>query len=111
MGEYPIFGLQRRMCFFHLMYTIVTIYCLVKVCDALVYLLENIFIRFETKLKRQTIGIPMGTNCEPLVAYLFLFCFERDFMKSLSRESQADIVEAFNSISRYLNDLLNIDTM
>ena len=39
-----------------------------KVCDALVYLLDNIFIRFGTKLYRQTIGIPIGTNCAPLVA-------------------------------------------
>ena len=76
-----------------------------KVCDALVYLLDNIFIRFGTKLYRQTIGIPMGTNCAPLVADLFLFCYERDFMKSLSRENQADIIEAFNSTSRYLDDL------
>ena len=50
-----------------------------KVCDALVYLLDNIVIRFGTKLYRQTIGIPMGTNCAPLVADLFLFCYERDF--------------------------------
>ena len=82
-----------------------------KVCDALVYLLDNIFIRFGTKLYRQTIGIPMGTNCAPLVADLFLFCYERDFMKSLSRENQADIIESFNSTSRYLDDLLNIDNI
>ena len=82
-----------------------------KVCDALVYLLDNIFFRFGTKLYRQTIGIPMGTNCAPLVADLFLFCYERDFMKSLSRENQADIIEAFNSTSRYLDDLLNIDNI
>ena len=50
----------------------------------------------------------MGTNCAPLVADLFLFCYERDFMKSLSRENQADIIKAFNSTSRYLDDLLNI---
>ena len=48
--------------------------------------------------------IPMGTNCAPLVADLFLFCYERDFMKSLSRENKADITEAFNSTSRYLDD-------
>ena len=36
---------------------------------------------------------------------------ERDFMKSLSRENQADIIEAFNSTSRYLDDLLNIDNI
>ena len=71
--------------------------------------MDNIFIRFGTKLYRQTIGIPMGTNCAPLVADLFLFCYDRDFMKSLSRENQADIIEAFNSTSRYLDDLLNID--
>ena len=33
------------------------------------------------------------------------------FMKSLSRENQADIIEAFNSTSRYLDDLLNIDNI
>ena len=53
----------------------------------------------------------MGTNCASLVADLFLFCYERDFMKSLSRENQTDIIEAFNSISRYLDDLLNIDNI
>ena len=51
----------------------------------------------------------MDTNCAPLVADLFLFCYERYFMKSVSPENQADIIEAFNSISRYLDDLLNID--
>ena len=51
----------------------------------------------------------MGTNCAPLVADLFLFCYERDFMLSLSDTNQAYIIEAFNSTSRYLDDLLNIN--
>ena len=51
----------------------------------------------------------MGTNCAPLVADLFLFCNERDFMLSLSEDNQSDVIEAFNSTSRYLDDLLNID--
>ena len=50
----------------------------------------------------------MGTNCAPLVADLFLFCYERDFMTSLSDVKQAEIIEAFKSTSRYLDDLLNI---
>ena len=78
-------------------------------CDALHYLLDNIFIRFGSKLYRQIVGIPMGTNCAPLVADLFLFCYERDFMMSLSDNNQTDIFEAFNSTSRYLDDLLDID--
>ena len=87
---------------------IITIYGRVKKS---VMPLDNIYIRFGTKLYRQTIGIPMGTNCAPLVADLFLFCYERDFMKSLSRENQADIIEAFHSTSRYLDNLLNIDNI
>ena len=78
-------------------------------CDALHYLLDNIFIRFGSKLYRQIVGIPMGTNCAPLVADLILFCYEREFMLSLSDNNQTDIIEALNSTSRYLDDLLNID--
>ena len=70
---------------------------------------KNIFIRFGSKLYRQIVGIPMDTNCAPLVADLFLFCYGRDFMLSLSDNNQTDIIEAFHSTSRYLDDLLNID--
>ena len=80
-----------------------------NVCEALIYLLDNIYIKCGTKLYRQIVGIPMGTNYAPLVAYLFLFCYERDFMTSLSDVKQAEIIEAFKSTSRYLDDLLNID--
>ena len=80
-----------------------------KVCEALTFLLDNIYIRFGSKLYRQVVGIPMGTNCAPLVADLFLFCYERDFMLSLSEDNQSGVIEAFNSTSRYLDDLLNID--
>ena len=80
-----------------------------KVCEALTFLLDNVYITFGSKLYRQIVGIPMGTNCAPLVADLILFCYERDFMLSLSEDIQSDVIEAFNSTSRYLDDLLNID--
>ena len=79
-------------------------------CDALHYLLDNKFIqnlRFGSKLYRQIVGIPISTHCAPLVADLFLFCYERDFI--LSDINQTDIIETFTSTSRYLDDLLNID--
>ena len=50
----------------------------------------------------------MGTNCTPLVADLFLYCYERDFMDSLNQDNQADVMEAFYSTSRYHNDVVNI---
>ena len=53
----------------------------------------------------------MGTYCAPLVADLFLFCYERDFMMSLSDDKQADIIDAFNATPRYLDDILNINNI
>ena len=82
-----------------------------NVCDALTFLLDNIFIRFGTKLYRQVVGFPMVTNCAPLVAYIFLFCYERDFMMSLSDDEQADVIDSFNTTSRYLDDILNINNV
>ena len=47
----------------------------------------------------------MVTNCAPLIAVLFLFCYERDFMMSLPDDKQADIIDAFNTTSRYFDDI------
>ena len=93
---------------FLLMNNLNDIKCGQKMCDALHYLLDNIFIRFGLKLYRQIVGIPMVTSCAPLVADLFLFCYDRDFMLSLSDNNQTYIIEAFNSTSSYLDDLRNI---
>ena len=53
----------------------------------------------------------MGINCAPLVADLFLFCEERVFMMSLSDDKQVDAIDAFNTTSRYLDDILNINNV
>ena len=82
-----------------------------NVCDALTFLLDNIFIRFGTNLYRQVVGIPMCTNCAPLVADAILFCYERDFMMSLSEDNQAGVIDAFNTTSRYMDDILNINNV
>ena len=75
-----------------------------KVCDALVYLLDNILLDFELNL----IGKLLIFRWELIVLLLLKICFffvMRDFMMYLSRENLADIIEAFNSTSRYLDDL------
>ena len=46
----------------------------------------------------------MSADFAPLVADLFLFCCEGDFAVSLSDDGLADIVEAFNTASRCLDD-------
>ena len=53
----------------------------------------------------------MGTNCAPLAADVFLFYYEMDFMMSRSDDKQADVIDAFNTTSRYLDDILNINNV
>ena len=53
----------------------------------------------------------MGTDCAPLVVDLFMFCYEKDFMMSLSDDKQADVINSFNTTSRYLDDILNINNV
>ena len=53
--------------------------------------------------------IQMRTNCAPPIADLFIFCYEIDIMMFLSGDTQADVIEAFNSTSRYLDALWCID--
>ena len=95
-----------------LMYIIIPIYDRIKKSVMPLFIFWILFLLdLELNFIGKLVDIPMGTNCASLVADLFLFCYERDFMKSLSRENQADIIEAFNSTSRYLYDLLNIDNI
>ena len=58
---------------------------------------------------QQILGIPMGTNCAPLIADLFLFCYERDFMSILHKSKQYDLTDMFNDTSRYLDDIFTIN--
>ena len=53
----------------------------------------------------------MGTNCAPLVADLFLFCYEMDLVMSLSDDKQADIIDALNATSRYLDDIIKTNNV
>ena len=80
-----------------------------EVCEVLTFLLDNIYSRFGSKLYRQILSIPMGSNCAPLVGNLYLFCYDRDFKLCLSEGNQSNVIDAFISIFRYLDDLMNID--
>ena len=63
-----------------------------KCLNALHFLMSNLFIRFGLKLYRKIAGGSMGTSCAPLVADMFLICYKRDFMLSLSDNNQTDII-------------------
>ena len=79
------------------------------VCDILCFLLDNCLIKFGKDIFKQVTGIPMGANYAPLVADLFLFCYESEFMKNLSKSNDLNLIEKFNTSFRYLDDLCSLD--
>ena len=54
--------------------------------EAFTFLMENINVQFEGMLYQQIVGIPMGTHCAPLIADLFLYCYESYFMSNMKRD-------------------------
>ena len=54
-------------------------------------------------------GNPMCTNCAPLRANLILYCYEGDFMSSLHKSKQYDLINMFNDTTQYLDDIFTID--
>ena len=57
-------------------------------------------VQFDGIVYQQIVGIPMSTNCAPLIADLFLYCYERDFMSDLHKSKRYDLIDLFNDTSR-----------
>ena len=72
------------------------------------FLIDNVYIQVGSAVYQQTIGIPMGTDCAPLVADLFLFSYEFEFMKSLIR-TDLSVAAKFSNTCRYIDDLLTLN--
>lgn len=73
------------------------------------FLIDNIFVTFGGRVFQQTVGIPMGTNCAPLLANLFLYYYEADFMQELLRKKDKKLAISFNSTFRYIDDVLSLN--
>ena len=72
-------------------------------------LVDNIFVIFAGKVFQQTVGIPMGTNCAPLLADIFLYSYEADFIQSLLSTGKKHLASRFNLTYRYIDDVLSIN--
>ena len=64
-------------------------------------------MQFEGIVYQQIVRIPICTNCAPLIADLFLFCYEKDFMFNLNKSKTYELIDMFNDTSRYLDDIFH----
>ena len=61
------------------------------------FLVDNIFVVFAGKVFQQIVSIPMGTNCAPLLADIFLYSYEAEFRQSLLSTGRKQLASRFNS--------------
>lgn len=80
-----------------------------KVIRLINWLVDNIYVTFGDKCFRQTIGIPMGTDCAPFLANLFLFAYEYQWIDKQRRLNHQLRLSRFKYCSRYIDDLLMIN--
>ena len=73
------------------------------------FLVDNIYVRFGAQLLRQTVGIPMGTSCAPLLVDLFLYSYENEFLDKLIKEGKGKLARKFNLSYRYTEDLISLN--
>ena len=77
-----------------------------SIWEMIEFLIDNIFVQFGGRLFRQAIGIPMGTNCAPLLAELFLYSYENEFLDNMIRSGHRRLARSFNLCYRYIDDLI-----
>ena len=76
-----------------------------QICNMIDFLEDNIFVKFGC-LFRQFIGIPMETNCAPLLADLFLYSYKSESLDSLVKSVHRRLAGSLNLCYRYRDDLI-----
>ena len=75
-----------------------------NICQMTEFSIDNISVQFGGCFFRQVIGIPMGTNCAPLLADLFLYSYENEFLDIMIRSGHRRLARLFNLCYRYTDD-------
>jgi hypothetical protein len=73
------------------------------------WLIDNTYVRIGDKVFRQVIGIPMGTDCAPFLANLFLFSYEFQWMNEILKKKNFYLLNKFKNCCRYIDDLFAIN--
>ena len=64
---------------------------------------------FGGKVFQKIVGIPIGTNCAPLLSDIFLYSYEAEFLRSLLSSGKKQSASQFNFTYRYIDDVLSIN--
>jgi hypothetical protein len=72
-------------------------------------MIDNIFVMSGGCVFQQTVGIPIGTKCAPLLADLFPYSYEADFIQGLLKKNEKKPARSFNFTFRYRDYVLSLN--
>ena len=64
---------------------------------------------FSGRLLQQTVSIPMGTNCAPLLVDLFRYSYKTDFIQGHLKKNEKKLARSFNFTFRYIDYVLSLN--
>ena len=77
-----------------------------NICKMIEFLIDNIFVQFGRCLFHQEFEISIGTNSAPLLADLFLYSYENEFLDNMIKSGHRRLIRSFNLCYRYIDDLI-----
>ena len=73
------------------------------------YLIDNSYFIYNKSVYRQVIGIPMGTNCAPHIANIYLHVYENEYVEKLIENNDLKTLEKLKDIFRFQDDLFSVN--
>ena len=67
------------------------------------------YLLFDGRVFQQTVGIHMGTNCDPLLADLYLYSYDACFIQEFLKKNETNLAISFNFTLQYINDVLSLN--
>jgi hypothetical protein len=96
-----------NLVFVHLLnyFVLTNFYCTQKysefgIKEMLEFLIYNNYVVYGDQVLQQSIGIPMCTNCAPLLKDLFSYSYEAEFVQNFMREKKKTLAVVINSTFR-----------
>jgi hypothetical protein len=73
------------------------------------FVVTNTYVMNGSILRKQAVSIPMGANCAPAVANLYLYSYESEYIDRLTRSNEVEKAQAFHLSFRLIDDVLSFD--
>ena len=81
-----------------------------ELADVVDYLVDNLDVEYGGQAYRQHVGVPMGTDCAPFLANLYLFVLEYEWVVEQEKTDEGrEKLGRLTVVSRYIDDLFTVN--